>query len=88
MTQTAFATTLSYTDAPETCIFSGEDTGLFTSGSTAQGTSTLTGDAVEMFTTSCVTAGEGVEMFTTSCITPQGNDMTAGDNVALFTTSC
>lgn len=76
-------------------ILEGAGTQLFTSGSAPAGSDMMTGDAVEMFTTSCVeapvtlsaAAGEGVEMFTTSCIetTSESRD---GDAVALFTTSC
>ena len=69
--------------------------GTFTSGSVSTGSRMMTGDAVEMFTTSCVeapetlsaAAGEGVQMFTTSCVTA-GSDQTTGEMVELFTTSC
>ncbi len=79
----------------ETSILDGAGVDTFTSGSVSVGSQMLMGDAVEMFTTSCVeapqtlsaAAGEGVQMFTTSCVTA-GSDQTSGEMVELFTTSC
>ncbi len=79
----------------ETSILDGAGVDTFTSGSVSVGSQMLTGDAVEMFTTSCIeapqslsaSAGEGVQMFTTSCITAS-SDQTRGEMVELFTTSC
>lgn len=95
MTQLAHKMTAQTFAARTESIMEGAGTQLFTSGSAPTGTDMLSGDAVEMFTTSCIDAGqtrdagagEGVEMFTTSCV-EVASDTTDGDNVALFTTSC
>lgn len=94
-------TKLAYTPAPrafaadDSSIMQGAGTGMFTSGSAPAGSQMMTGDAVDMFTTSCIDApqslsaeaGEGVEMFTTSCVTADSDAM-GGNKVEMFTTSC
>lgn len=95
MTQLAQALTKDTFAADDSSIMTGAGTALFTSGSAPAGSDMMSGDAVDMFTTSCIeqagtlsaAAGEGTQMFTTSCIETT-SDTRTGDAVALFTTSC
>ncbi len=87
---TAFAET-----SKDDALMEGVGVEMFTSGSAPRTTDMMSGDCVDLFTTSCVSApeslsvsaGEGVQMFTTSCVTADSKSG-GGDKVELFTTSC
>jgi hypothetical protein len=77
-------------DAPEGCMLTGADTGLFTTSMTSSMDDVFSGGGTALFTTSMApeqsaASGAGTGLFTTSMVA--GNDALAGEATGLFTTS-